>query len=848
MNEQAFMLGDRVHRLAAVAATVVLCLMLAAPVAQATVAVGPNYRMGNDLTPGRGKDAVGLAVDPRNPRHIVEVNADWTVGQCEYHVSFDGGRTWRGGQLRVPVGFNSAVPCSVGHHLAAAMYAGIAYGSRGNVYATFVSPKPVPGVEGGKSLFVAVSRNGGRTFHTAQLLAAGGSLAQGPDYVLPTVGVDPARRGGPRRDRVYVAANVTLSITNQNKEPLSQDNVVMATSSNAGSSFAPAANVNTPAEDAIEQSQPVIGRHGAVYIAWRDQGRASIPGKFIPQGYVVMAKSHNHGRTWLRTQIARVQGYIYTGPTTPPFKTGGFYTCCSFPRIAADPRRNDVYVVYGQGTPSPPQTGINAHIADHFINPASAVFLVHSPNGGATWSAPTQINHLATPGQPDQTRHPWVSVAPNGRVDIVWQDRRNWYRGCTNTHVICQEARLGDTYYAYSTNRGRTFSHNIRISDRSTNNDVGFDYRFGTYWAYGPVAVSVSPDQILVGWMDSREGNFQNDSQDIYLSRVTVNARGPVPVRRIPRRSDPITLSVALSRLAYPAGPEALLAGTFVTRPATRVVIVNQNDVGGALAAGVLARANLATVLLSAPSGLTANVRGEVARLQPVGAYVVGNFSPTVLSDLAAAGVPPGQIVTLAGADAAGTARLIADAADRRTAADKAARTPAFDAAIVANANSPDAVAAATLAADRRLPILYVNRDTIPPSTASALSELAIGRTIVVGGPGVVSNAVLGSLPGAQRVGGSDAYATSRALLSVSVRHGVPDNQVFVTDGTNSMETALLGPVAARIGGLQLVARGGPSLAARIVAGSHTLRASVTQLEVVEALPRRQPRRHRHRR
>ena len=73
-----------------------------------------------------------------------------------------------------------------------------------------------------------------------------------------------------------------------------------------------------------------------------------------------------------------------------------------------------------------------------------------------------------------QTRHPNVSVSPDGRINVVWHDRRHWYQGpgernCTHSHIFCEDIRLGDTYYSSSTDGGITFSPNIRINDRSHN-------------------------------------------------------------------------------------------------------------------------------------------------------------------------------------------------------------------------------------------------------------------------------------------------------------------------------------------------------------------------------------------
>lgn len=817
----------------ATALLAVLLSMLVPSLAEARLAVGANFRMNVPALPGRGIDAVSLAVNPRNARHIVAVHADWASGQCEHRVSFDRGRKWTGTPFQAPEGYGD-FPCNVGPHLAEHMQSGgVAFGSGQNVYATFAASKPLPnGSEEGKSLLAVVSRDGGRTWGRAQVVAPGGpSSREGPNHALPTIAVDPAREGGPAQDRVFVSAAAS-----QTRGDTTTENVVVVTSSDSGSTWGPAVPVNSSAQNALEQSQPVIARDGTVYLSWRERGRGERPGTFTPKGFVVVSKSSDQGRTWTQSRTAEVTGYSYAGPAQFPFTANQAFTASTFPRLGIDPRNDALYVVYGQGPVSASRRGgpPGATAADHFIDPDQDVWIQRSADGAGTWTTPQRIN-TAPPAQVEitQTRHPWVSVSRSGRVDVVWQDRRHWYRGCTHTHVACQEARLGDTYYAFSRNGGRTFSRNHRISDRSTNNDVGFDYRFGTYWAYAPVAVPQGGNGLLVGWMESRRGNVENDNQDIYLARVRHGARGELPVRRVRTARGVSAFSVAMSRLAYRGGPEAVLAGTFVTRPWTRVVVVNRRDVGGALTGGVLARANVGTVLATGAGGLSAAVKAEVARLAPVGAYVVGDetrLSAQVVSDLAAAGVPADQVVRVAGTDDADTARLMAVAADRRTQAQKDAGAPAFDAAIVVEPGSPEAATAAVLAANRRLPVLFTASDTLPAATRQALTDLNIDTTLVIGPDDVVSDAVLAELPGPLRVAGSDVFGTSGAVVTQQRIRGVPDNVLYVTGHRSRMRNVLVGPAIARIGGLHLVARGGAAGAQRTVQGSRRLRSSVTRL------------------
>jgi putative cell wall binding repeat protein len=445
------------------------------------------------------------------------------------------------------------------------------------------------------------------------------------------------------------------------------------------------------------------------------------------------------------------------------------------------------------------------------------VWFQRSTDGGNVWSEPTRLNGQA-PIQFEitQTRHPNVTVAPNGRVDIVWQDRRHWYLGpaketgttgvCTHTHVECDEARIGDTYYRSSTNGGASFSRERRITDRHINNDVGYDYRFGVYWDYGPQSIPLGNDRILFAWMDSRDGNVDTDDMNIYFAQANLRGSRNVPVRRV-RGTSASDFAIRMSRRAYPGGPEGTLAGTFASRPWTRVVIVNERDFAGALAGSVLGRAFLGPVLVTPSSGLTTAVKQEVARMSPIGAYVIGgesSLSAKVIADLAETGVPADQITRLEGASAADTAAAIATAMDRRSPEQKAAGKPAFREAVVLNPDSPDAGAISVLAAHRRMPVLFADANGVPAATSAALTALNIPRTIVVGSSRFVGTA---GLPAPHRISASTPSGTSRLVTVQARRWGLPDNVVFATDARRKMDAAVMGAAGSRIGGMFLLSR-----------------------------------------
>ncbi|MDQ3871088.1 MAG: cell wall-binding repeat-containing protein, partial [Chloroflexota bacterium] len=793
-------------------------MLALAPGAQAELRVGKNFRLNSDSSAFRGKDQVALAVDPGNPQHIVEVNANYLSEDCEGTASFDGGATWTEAAPLVPPppgpGQQPFLPsCRVSNHLADQMFQTVVFGSGQSVYAVYATPRTtIAGGEQGSSVLLAKSTDGGRTWGTSVVAMPGGAdSSMGPYYELPTVNVDTgAGTGG--ADRVYVVGHEATAAGDTGGD------VATAVSNDGGQTFSGVVNAEPAGENVAgpdSASQPVIRPDHSVNVAWRVSGASNAP--------VKVAKSTNAGQTWSSvTTAALVTNNAATSNTNPPqpLPANG----STYPRMAASPTNGNLYLVYNQGPPGPAAPPGGFMGADHFIPPDTDVYFQRSLDGGATWSPPKLINDAApkpgneSPANPPefgrvtQTRHPSVSVAPNGRVDIVWQDRRHWYRGCIHTHVACNEARLGDTYYSFSNDNGSNFSQNHRISDRSHNNDVGYDYRFGTGWAFGPVSVPLANDQLMVGWMDSREGNFDNDNQDIYLARVNHNGPNAVPQETL-TRTDTVSLSVALSRLAYPGGGESVLASTFATRAWSRVVIVNENDVAGTLAAGVLARANLGPVLLSPASGLPASVKAEVARLKPIGAFVIGDeghLSNQVVQDLAAAGVPnnAGQITRLGAGTDAGTARLIAERMDTRSDAEKAANSPpAFNAAVIVNPNSPDAAAVSGLAAARRLPVLFSDTNSVPQTTLDALgtSSLDIDKTLVIGGTQWISNTAMGQLPSPTRLSGADQYATSKAVVAESRTRGLPTNIAYVANGATPLDGALLGSAVGRLTGLLLL-------------------------------------------
>lgn len=180
-------------------------------------------------------------------------------------------------------------------------------------------------------------------------------------------------------------------------------------------------------------------------------------------------------------------------------------------------------------------------------------------------------------------------------------------------------------------------------------------------------------------------------------------------------------------------------------------------------------------------------IRLLLALLLALGAFVTATPPPTT-----AAGMP---VQRFGGADRYATAALVS--------ANHFA--PGVPAAYVATgANFPDALAGGPAAARAGAPILLVARNELPAATKNELARLKPGRIVVLGGPSVISDAVLAQLDaydtggGVSRLAGADRYATAAAISRATF--AARTATAYVATGITFPDALVGGAAAARAG------------------------------------------------
>ena len=474
-----------------------------------------NFQMTKDIqAPTRAFTApTSMAADPKNPRVVVAATADLRSRTCYLIVSVNAGLTWHlSKSLPSPSSYpfctnlNAGVPeVSLAFGRNGVLY----YGMEGYDHANPSGTDPGEGQnEGDTSILLARTSDLGKTWQTTIVDNNRGKsgTAAPADQGVTGISVDTS---GPKD---VVSLGFTVSYSNIAADsPLNDHPVMVSTSTDGGVTFGPpvdlnqfshvTANLGGTDYGLIFQSsfgRPFLTAHGGTIIAVSgssthfNQKPASPPaagtglsaGTFyaLPQPQLV-GVSHDQGKTWT---VSTLGPPIYAG-------TGSMTGLGWTPKGGS----NGTFVAVYAATP---QDSTTTGIAD--------IVVQRSTDGGKTWSDPLAIDD-DNPNLQATSFYPNLSVAPNGRIDAVWQDTRNQ----ADNHVQIQ--------YTYSTDGGISWAHNTQVTDRPL--DFNFGISFNSDLRYPPGVASTNQYAVM-GWGDTRLATDLTQTQDDFGSVAQFSA------------------------------------------------------------------------------------------------------------------------------------------------------------------------------------------------------------------------------------------------------------------------------------------------------------------------------------
>ncbi|MGI8945009.1 MAG: sialidase family protein [Thermoleophilaceae bacterium] len=434
-----------------------------------------------------------LVRNPRKPGNLAVTNrVDTPFFGCSLHVSFDGGSRW----TRTPI------PAPEGEE-AKCFAPDVAFTGDGLLHIAFVTLKGRGNVP--SAAWISTSKDGGRTFSTPARVA-------GPLAFQVRLAPDPTRP-----ERLYMtwlqgAEVAPLRFTGTN-------NPIMAIrSDDAGRSWTMPMRVSDGERRRVVTPSPVVGPEGELYVLYLDLGEdrldyaAGHNGKGGPpydgDYTLVLTRSVDGGEKWAESpvdsSISAIDRFIVFFPPSPSLA------------VADDGR---VYAAFH----------------DNRLGDPDVWLWSLDPDEDSDWQGPTRVND--TPEKDGTWQYlPKVSVAPSGRVDVLYYDRRQDSENIEN-QVSLQT----------SIDHGKTFTPALPLASSPFDSRIGFGAKEGLP-DLGSRLGLISDDRFALAlWTDTRSGTPATQKQDLASAVVAI--------------TEPDRLSGPLESLLRYGGIALILAG-----------------------------------------------------------------------------------------------------------------------------------------------------------------------------------------------------------------------------------------------------------------------------------------------
>jgi hypothetical protein len=422
--------------------------------------VGPNIDVSNEPGP---QSETSIAINPTNPKEIVAGSNEIFRLPMRAYFSSDGGKTWGGVDLPLP-------PPTQAHGIDFGSDPGVAWDTLGNVYYSYIVVFFSQGFHAvvGTEMAVARSSDGGRTW-TATFFNLQTGSSKFNDK--PMIAVD-TNAGSAFLNRIYVAWDAASG----------PGGILESWSADHGLTF------STPVSAGIPRgigADPFVGPDGTLYVAWQDFG----------DNLELVSRSRDGGLTFGAPMVI--------APTLASFDVAipaqAFRKALIYPACGADtsfgPNRGTLFCSWTDETPS---NGMDA-------------FVAHSMDGGMTWGSRVRVNDDPA-GEANDQFNQWLAVDPiDGSVSVSFYDTRH-----DPTHVST------DVFYARSTDGGKTFGTNVKVTTATTNEAVSgadFGNQYGDYEGIAAFDGVVHPV-----WTDRRASvaSVPGLDEEVFTATITV--------------------------------------------------------------------------------------------------------------------------------------------------------------------------------------------------------------------------------------------------------------------------------------------------------------------------------------
>ena len=419
-----------------------------------------------------------LVRNPRDADNLVVTNRiDSPDFSCAVHVSRDAGETWKRTRVTIPPG--PGRKC----------YApDAAFAADGTLYVAYVTLQGRGNTP--SALWVASSRDGGRTLGTPRRVA-------GPLTFQVRIAADPGGAGTLYVSWLQAREVGTLRFTSGNP-------IVVARSDDRGRRWTRPVRASSPARTRVLAPSALVGPEGELYVLYLDVrddtldyegGHEAVGGP--PYGgrfSLVLARSTDRGATWAESVVD--DGVVPTRrfiAFLPPF-----------PALAVDRRSGKLYVAFEDGRDGDPD-----------------VRLWSLAPGASAWSRPVRVND--TPRRDGTYQYlPKLAVAPGGRVDVVYYDRRD----DEDTNVF------NDVSLQSSSDDGRSFGPRTVLSGTAFDSRFGLGNERDLADLGSRLGLVADDDGATAVWSDTRSGTDASIKQDLYVASVRTGEPSTVAALR----------------------------------------------------------------------------------------------------------------------------------------------------------------------------------------------------------------------------------------------------------------------------------------------------------------------------